>query len=169
MIGTVLAFLAFHEDVASTLLVGALVGSLHASRRAAEALGTARVTAARAHAELVAERRAHEDRVRVLEADGERLADRFRSVAADALAQGCEHVPEGAAREAIRQHAAILAAGGVVGYKANRAIQAAGGFAGGGLAGLSRGHMIGGAVVAGLLGAQLLGGLAALNKPADQK
>lgn len=63
--------------------------------------------------------------------------------------------------------AGILAAGGVVGYKAHRAMQAAGGVMGGGISGLSRGHWIGGAIVAGLLGAQLLGGLSALNKPAE--
>ncbi len=72
------------------LAVGALVGTLLAARRSGPTLDAARVAAARAHAELVAERRAHEDRVRALEADGDRLTDRFRSVAADALAQNNE-------------------------------------------------------------------------------
>jgi hypothetical protein len=57
--------------------------------------------------------------------------------------------------------AAILGAGGIVGFKAQRAIAAAGG-----LSGLGKGHIIGGAIVAGLLGVQLLGGLSGLNKPA---
>jgi hypothetical protein len=57
---------------------------------------------------------------------------------------------------------ALLTAGGVLGYKMQRAINTAGG-----LSGLSKGHLIGGAVVAGLLGAQLLGGLDVLNKPAE--
>lgn len=55
---------------------------------------------------------------------------------------------------------ALLTAGGVLGYKMQRAITAAGG-----LSGLGKGHLIGGAVIAGLLGAQLLGGLDALDKP----
>ncbi len=56
--------------------------------------------------------------------------------------------------------AAIMGAGGIVGFKAHRAIAAAGG-----LSGLGKGHVIGGAIVTGLLGAQLLGGLSALDKP----
>lgn len=56
---------------------------------------------------------------------------------------------------------AILAAGGVVGFKAHRAVTAAGG-----LSGLRTGHVVGSAVVAALLGAQLLGGLHAMDKPA---
>ncbi len=59
--------------------------------------------------------------------------------------------------------AAILGAGGIVGYKSHRAVAAAGG-----LSGLGKGHIIGGAIVAGLLGAQLLGGLAGMNKPPEQ-
>jgi hypothetical protein len=58
--------------------------------------------------------------------------------------------------------AAILGAGGIVGFKAHRAIAAAGG-----MSGLGKGHVIGGAIVAGLLGAQLLGGLSGMNKPAE--
>ncbi len=57
--------------------------------------------------------------------------------------------------------AVILGAGSIVGFKAHRAISAAGG-----LSGLGKGHVIGGAIVAGLLGVQLLGGLSGLNKPA---
>lgn len=56
--------------------------------------------------------------------------------------------------------AALLGAGAIVGFKANRAIAAAGG-----LAGLKAGHVIGGAVIAGLLGAQLLGALSGMDKP----
>lgn len=63
--------------------------------------------------------------------------------------------------------AGLLAAGGVVGYKAHRAVTAAGGWGTAGLSGLGKGHWIGGALVAGLLGAQLLGGLDAMNKPAE--
>ncbi|MCW2927654.1 MAG: hypothetical protein JWM86_1622 [Thermoleophilia bacterium] len=54
--------------------------------------------------------------------------------------------------------AGLLTAGGVLGFKAHRAISAAGG-----LSGLGKGHLIGGAIVGGLLGAQLLGGLDVLN------
>lgn len=56
--------------------------------------------------------------------------------------------------------AALLGAGSIVGFKAHRAVAAAGG-----LSGLGKGHVIGGAVIAGLLGAQLLGGLSGMNKP----
>ena len=55
--------------------------------------------------------------------------------------------------------AGILTAGGIMGYKASRTIQASGGLLHGGLSGLGKGTIIGGAVVGGLLGAQLLGGL----------
>jgi DNA recombination protein RmuC len=72
------------------VVLGALVGALLAARRSATELSTARVAAARTHAELVAQRRAHEERVAALEADQERLSDRFRTVAADALAQNNE-------------------------------------------------------------------------------
>lgn len=58
--------------------------------------------------------------------------------------------------------AAILGAGGFVGYKAHRAFAAAGG-----MSGLGKGHIIAGAIVAGLLGAQLLGGLSGMNKPPE--
>lgn len=61
--------------------------------------------------------------------------------------------------------AAIVGGSGIVGYKAHRAIQAAGGIGGGGLAGLGKGHVAGAAIFAGLLGAQLLGGLGSLDKP----
>jgi hypothetical protein len=60
--------------------------------------------------------------------------------------------------------AAILGAGGVVGYKAHRAFAAAGGS----MAGVGKGHWIAGAAVAGLLGVHLLGGLSALNRPQQQ-
>jgi len=74
----------------TTLAVGAVLGALVATRRAADALGGTRLALARAQAELAAERRAHEERIRSLEADGERLTDRFRAIAADALAQNNE-------------------------------------------------------------------------------
>ncbi len=56
--------------------------------------------------------------------------------------------------------AAILGGGAMVGFKAHRAIAAAGG-----MSGLRAGHWIAGAAIAGMLGAQLLGGLSGLNKP----
>lgn len=65
--------------------------------------------------------------------------------------------------------AALVGAGGVIGWNGARAVQAAGS-----LSGLTRGHAIGGAIVGGLLGAQLLGALdvfdapdAGQSKPAD--
>ena len=72
------------------VLLGAGTGMLLAGRRGSGRLAAARVAAARAQAELAAERRSHEERVRALQADQGRLADRFRSVAADALAQNNE-------------------------------------------------------------------------------
>ncbi len=72
------------------VVLGGLVGALLADRRSAAALAAARLAAARTHAELVSQQRAHDERVRLLEADQERLGDRFRSVAADALAQNNE-------------------------------------------------------------------------------
>ena len=60
---------------------------------------------------------------------------------------------------------ALLAAGGVVGFKASRAVAAAGI----GIKGLPKGYWAAGAVVAGLLGTQLLGGLQGMNKPEDGK
>lgn len=65
--------------------------------------------------------------------------------------------------------AAILGAAGIVGFKGHRAFMAAGGLTRAvsalpnGLAGISKGHVIGGAVVTALLGAQLLGGLSSLD------
>ena len=53
---------------------------------------------------------------------------------------------------------ALLGAGAIIGFKAHRAIAAAGG-----VSGLGRGQVVGGAIVAGLLGAQLLGGLSFLD------
>jgi hypothetical protein len=55
----------------------------------------------------------------------------------------------------------LLAAGGIVGFKAHRSYVAAGHA----LSGVSKGQWIGAAVTAGLLGAQLLGGLSGLDKP----
>jgi DNA recombination protein RmuC len=72
------------------VVLGGLVGALLADRRSAAALAAARLAAARTHAELVSQQRAHDERVRLLAADQERLSDRFRSVAADALAQNNE-------------------------------------------------------------------------------
>ena len=57
----------------------------------------------------------------------------------------------------------LLAAGGIVGFKAHRAMLAGGG----GIASIGKSHWIAGAAVAGLLGAQLLGGLSAMNKPPE--
>ena len=69
---------------------GALVGALVSSRRSAAAVQESRLTAARALGELGAERRGHEERVRALQEDHDRLSDRFSAVAAEALAQNNE-------------------------------------------------------------------------------
>jgi DNA recombination protein RmuC len=72
------------------LVVGAVLGALVAARRMGGAVADSRLAAARAVAELGAERRHHEERVRALQADHDRLTDRFRAVAAEALAQNNE-------------------------------------------------------------------------------
>ncbi len=71
-------------------LVGAVVGALLAARRSAATVSGSRLAAARAQAELAAQTRAHEERVRTLVGDQERMADRFRTVASEALAQNNE-------------------------------------------------------------------------------
>ena len=72
------------------LVLGVGLGAGVAARRSAAAVHGSRLALARSQAELVAERRSHEERVRSLQADQERLTDRFRAVAADALAQNNE-------------------------------------------------------------------------------
>ncbi|GEO34692.1 DNA recombination protein RmuC [Cellulomonas aerilata] len=74
----------------AALVLGAVLGALLAGRRSAAAVHRAQLGLARAHAELAGERQAHAERIRTLEADQERLTDRFRALAADALAQNNE-------------------------------------------------------------------------------
>jgi DNA recombination protein RmuC len=72
------------------LVLGAALGALLAGRRASATVHRTQLALARAHAELTGERQAHAARVRALETDQERLADRFGALAADALAQNNE-------------------------------------------------------------------------------
>jgi DNA recombination protein RmuC len=74
----------------AALVLGAVVGALLAGRRSTATVQRTQLALARAHAELTSERSAHAERVRTLEADQERITDRFRAVAADALAQNNE-------------------------------------------------------------------------------
>ncbi len=65
---------------------GALLGWLLASARTTTALRSAAVRAARAEAELDATRSAHDEKLRSLTEDRERLSAQFRALAAEALA-----------------------------------------------------------------------------------
>lgn len=57
----------------------------------------------------------------------------------------------------------MLTAGGIIGFKAHRAMTTAGA----GISGMPKGYWAAGAVAAGLIGAQLLGGLSGIDKPSD--
>ncbi|MCC2307062.1 DNA recombination protein RmuC [Cellulomonas chengniuliangii] len=72
------------------LVVGVLTGALVASRRSAGQVESARVEAARASGQLVAERAAHAERLDGVREDHQRLAEQFRALAADALASNNE-------------------------------------------------------------------------------
>ncbi|MBT0992827.1 DNA recombination protein RmuC [Cellulomonas sp. DKR-3] len=70
--------------------VGAAVAWAVAARRAEAQVGAAHVAAAQATARLESERAAAADRLAAALGDGERLAEQFRALAADALSQSSE-------------------------------------------------------------------------------
>jgi DNA recombination protein RmuC len=72
------------------LLIGCAVGWLASSSRSATRLRAAEVDAARARAQLDAERAAHTERIEALAADHVRQSEQFRTLAADALAHNNE-------------------------------------------------------------------------------
>jgi DNA recombination protein RmuC len=96
----------------AALVLGAVLGALLAGRRSAVTVHRTQLALARAHAELTSERHAHAERVRTLEADHERLTDRFGALAADALAQNNEQflaLADQRLRAGQQSHAAELA------------------------------------------------------------
>jgi DNA recombination protein RmuC len=70
--------------------VGAVVAWALASRRAETQVRSAQVAAAQADARLEAERAAARERLVAVQQDGDRLAEQFRALAADALTQSSE-------------------------------------------------------------------------------
>ena len=74
----------------AALIVGVLVGWLARASSTSEQLRAAQVDAAQARARLDAERTAHTERLAAVAADNERQSERFRALAADALANNNE-------------------------------------------------------------------------------
>ncbi len=76
--------------VAAAMLVGLVVGWAWTSRRGESRVRRAEVAAARAAAQLEAERAATAERLAAAQADNVRLTEQFRSVAAEALSTSSE-------------------------------------------------------------------------------